>query len=207
MAERAHPDDPGFQDRHKTVKLLNLIPVKKKEQNPYRDALFWRYGLVQDVCAGKRVLDVPCGMGWGTSLLKGCLELHGLDIAPEAIDEASRRYGNHADFQVGSMAVLPFKSQSLDLISCLEGIEHVPKDVGLAFLAEAKRVLAPDGQIIVSSPHCNDAPHSGNPYHVYEYPPNEMHQLLSSFFKVEDVVSRVVDNLTISVFYARKVFD
>ena len=67
MSERAHPDDPGFKDRFRVEKMFGFIPVRRKVMNPYREALFWRYSLVNSLCAGKRVLDIPCGMGWGTS--------------------------------------------------------------------------------------------------------------------------------------------
>jgi ubiquinone/menaquinone biosynthesis C-methylase UbiE len=204
MAERAHPDDPGFQEREKTVRVLKFFKVKRKEPNEYRDAVFWRYSLIQEVCNGLDVLDVPCGMGWGTSMLRGCKSLQGLDISEEAIEEARRRYGHLASFDVGSMATLPFADRSFDLVSCLEGIEHVSKDIGRLFLAEASRVLRSSGRLIVSSPHCNNAPHSGNPYHVYEYPPEEMSALLQSSFVIENTTSREVDNLTITVFFSRK---
>lgn len=204
MAERAHPDDPAFQDRVETKKIFGVIPFERKVPNPYRDALKWRYAIVNEHCKGKRVLDVPCGMGWGTSMLVGCFELQGVDISPEAIDEARNRYKSKATFNLGSMEKLDFPDRSFDLVSCLEGIEHVPQAIAKSFVREADRVLDAGGLIIVSSPHCNNGPHSGNPYHIYEYRPEEMRSLLGEVFHVEREEARIVDNLTITMFYARK---
>lgn len=204
MAERAHPDDAGFQEIFKKKKILGLFPVKEKLPNPYRDAVFWRYEIVNQRCVGKHVLDVPCGMGWGTSMLSQATKVSGLDISEQAIDEARERYGINIDFQKGSMASLPFSDGVLDVVSCLEGIEHVPQDVALLFLAEAHRVLVKSGLLIVSSPHCTNAPHSGNPYHVHEYQPEELRKILERHFGIVEIISREVDNLIITVFVCSK---
>lgn len=204
MAERADPDHEGFKDRWEERKILGIISIKRKVVNPYRDAVYWRYGLVNERSSGLRVLDVPCGMGWGTSMLKGCASIIGLDLDKEAIDKAREKYGTIAEFYVGSMDKLPFSDRSIDLISCLEGIEHVPESVAMDFLNEANRVLEHDGLMILSSPHCNDAPHSGNPYHIREYRPNEMRQLLFPKFNIIEEKSKIVDNLTMTIFYCQK---
>jgi 2-polyprenyl-3-methyl-5-hydroxy-6-metoxy-1,4-benzoquinol methylase len=142
-------------------------------------------------------------MGWGTSLIKQTRSLRGIDISADAIGEARRRYGSHAQFQVGSMERLELPDESTDTIVCLEGIEHVPKDVASAFIADARRVLRHDGQLLLSSPHCSTGEHSGNPYHVYEYQPEEMRALLETCFRVEEVISRPVDNMIIHYFRSR----
>ena len=204
MSERAHPDDPGFRDCVELRKLFGFIPVRRKVPNPYREALCWRYAVVNSHCKGKRVLDIPCGMGWGTSMLEGCSVLHGVDISSEAVEEARCRYGHRAVFNVGSMEQLEFPDRTFDLVSCLEGIEHVSEAVALSFLGEASRVLDTHGLLILSSPYCNTAPHSGNPYHLREYRSEEMNALLETHFLVEHAMARTVDNLTITLFHARK---
>jgi ubiquinone/menaquinone biosynthesis C-methylase UbiE len=204
MAERAHPDDSGFKEKWQLVFRRRLIPWFRKTENPYRSAFFWRYGWVNNVSKSKDVLDIPCGMGWGTSLIRGTRSLKGLDLSTEAIKEAKKRYGRLADFEVGDMSALCLPDASVDVVSCLEGIEHVPQDVARAFLSEAYRVLRSDGLLMISSPYCRTQPHSGNPYHIYEYQPHEIRQLISEFFVIEDVVSREVDSLTVLYLTCRK---
>src|SRR5690242_5479118 len=54
-----------------------------------------RYVLAQPLCAGKRVLDIACGEGYGTSFLKssGAASVVGIDISEEAIAAANARFG------------------------------------------------------------------------------------------------------------------
>lgn len=52
MAERARPDIAGFQPG-----------------SPWREEFMKRYTAADTLVAGKKVLDCPCGVGWGTSLL------------------------------------------------------------------------------------------------------------------------------------------
>jgi ubiquinone/menaquinone biosynthesis C-methylase UbiE len=204
MAERAHPDDPGFQERWKLKRWFGLIPYWVRHKNPYREAFMWRYSWVSQYCANKDVLDVPCGMGWGTSLIRGARSLKGIDLNAEAIAEAQQRYGEHAEFGVGDMSRLQFTDSSYDVICCLEGIEHVPVDVAQQFLAEANRVLRPDGLMLISSPYCRTRAHSGNPYHIHEYRPEEIGAAVSRYFTVQETESRDVDILTVLYMKCRK---
>ena len=86
MAERAHPD--LFRNKIQRYMLWGFIPMIKYKRNLYRKAFFWRYKIAAKYCPDKVVLDVPCGMGWGTSLLKEAKEVHGVDISEDAIVEA-----------------------------------------------------------------------------------------------------------------------
>lgn len=204
MSERAHPDDTGFQEKWRISRIKGFIPWIRKHKNPYRQALFWRYNFVNTYCADMDVLDIPCGMGWGTSLLKKCRSLTGVDISEQAIGDAQLRYKDKASFQVGSMEKLDFQEGTFDLISCLEGIEHVPENVAQVFFSECSRVLRKHGKVIVSSPHCANGKHSGNPYHIKEYRPEELTLLMKPYFNILDTYCREVDNLTITMFVVEK---
>ena len=197
MAERAHPVEPGFQDRWVFRLRKGILPWISKVRSPYRAAFMWRYNWVSAYCSNKDVIDVPCGMGWGTSLIRGTRSLRGYDLSPDAIDEAKSLYGKKAIFEVGDMAKLDLPDASVDVVSCLEGIEHVPVEVGQKFLAEAHRVLRPGGRLLISSPYCRTAAHSGNPYHIHEYQPEEIQLLIGSYFKIENCERRDVDVMTV----------
>jgi ubiquinone/menaquinone biosynthesis C-methylase UbiE len=204
MAERAHPDNPGFREKWRFILRRGFIPWWSKKPNPYREAVFWRYKWVSSQCKGAEVIDIPCGMGWGTSQILGTRSLTGFDLSADAISEATRRYGKLAKFEVGDMCNLDRTDASVDVVSCLEGIEHVPVEVGRKFLEEAYRVLRPGGMLLISSPYCNTMPHSGNPYHIHEYQPDEIRSLLSEFFSIEDCVTREVDIMTVLYLTCRK---
>ena len=99
---------------------------------------------------------------------------------------------------------LPFHDLTFDLVVCLEGIEHVSANVGEAFIIEVTRVIRPGGMFFLSSPHCRMGEHSGNPYHLKEYRPEELVALIEPHFDIVDVITREVDNLIVSYFQARR---
>jgi len=197
MSERAHPHDPAFQDKWVIKRLCGVIPIPWLRRNPYRTALERRYRWVSEQCAGKDVLDIPCGVGWGTAKIKGARSIFGVDLSEEAISEAKKRFGSIAEFSVGDMQRLMFPDDSLDVVCCLEGIEHVPTEIGAVFLREAYRVLRPNGQLMISSPYCRHQAHSGNPYHVHEYRPQEIIDLLRRHFRIGNLFERDVDIMTV----------
>ena len=163
MAERAHPDDPAFRG---TV---------------YEERLRERYAFCLPFVQQRDVLDVPCGTGWGSSLLSGYASLTGLDIDRVAIDYARAHYPG-IRFVEGAMQNLPFDDHQFDTIICLEGLEHVALSDAQCFLREAHRVLRPDGTIIVTAPLLHNGKHSLNPYHLYEFTADELHATLMRYF-------------------------
>ena len=203
MAERISPEAPEF--RNKWFRLRRgFIPWFSFKGNPYRKAFYRRYQWINEYAKNARVLDVPCGMGWGTSLIKGCSSLIGVDLDPEAVNEAQQRYGKKAEFRVGSMEKLDFADESFDLVACLEGIEHVPQSVALKFLAECQRVLVPGGHLLVSSPHTPSGEHSGNEFHVHEYGTEELNSVLVQYLTVKKIESRTVGGLIVDFFTCQK---
>jgi O-antigen biosynthesis protein len=131
-----------------------------------------RYRLALLLVSGRRVLDAGCGVGWGTQLIveAGAAQVIGVDIAPEAIRQ-SRERCPQGRFVVGDLGALPLPAASVDVVVCFETIEHT-RDARRA-LDELRRVLRPDGVVLVSSPNPAVYP-AGNPYHVHELPPAEL---------------------------------
>jgi ubiquinone/menaquinone biosynthesis C-methylase UbiE len=176
MAERAHPEDPGFRDR--------WFGLKK---NPYRQKLYERYELCKPLLAGKIVLDVPCGTGWGTALLSGYRFAWGVDIAEDAIAYAKGRYEKPGvlEFKVGNMEHIPLDDDSVDVLLCLEGFEHVSEAVGAAFIEEAKRVLRRSGTLVMTCPVLDErGSDTGNPHHLCEYPEEQLISILNQNFRI-----------------------
>ncbi len=128
MSERAHPDDPGFKDV-----LFGLIKSR------YKKKLYERYNFCNKHIKGKHVVDIPCGVGWGTDLLKKAAFISGIDISKEAINYAKKHYENHnKKFYTGDMDSIPLKDNIADVVICLEGFEHVSKGIGAKFIEESK---------------------------------------------------------------------
>jgi ubiquinone/menaquinone biosynthesis C-methylase UbiE len=195
MAERISPDDPGFKKTFLRFYLRKgIIPWLSFKRNPYRQAFFARYEWVNQYSKDADVLDIPCGMGWGTSLIKHTKSLTGVDIDEASVEEAKQRYAKHATFQVGSMTGLDFPDETFDLVVCLEGIEHVSKEIAKSFVDESCRVLRPGGKLLVTSPHTQSGEHSGNPYHIHEYQTEELSAVLRQNYEVARPHSRSVSN-------------
>ena len=127
------------------------------------------------------VLDAGCGVGYGTQILAeaGATRVVGLDLSPEAVEDAVFRAGSIAEFVVGDLQDLPFPPHSFDAVVCFEAIEHVER--GDLVLDGFRRILRPRGVLLLSSPNRN-VYMPGNPYRDHEYTPNELEADLAKRF-------------------------
>jgi SAM-dependent methyltransferase len=145
-----------------------------------------RYGAALGCVAGKRVLDIASGEGFGADMLAAvAANVIGVDISVEAVDHARTRYATRTNlrFAVGSCAAVPVADASVDVVTSFETIEH--HDQHEAMLGEITRVLAPGGLLILSSPNrhvYSDVPGYRNPFHVKELYLDELLSLLRPHF-------------------------
>jgi SAM-dependent methyltransferase len=140
-----------------------------------------RYRFAIPYVAGKAVLDIGCGVGWGSRLLLdegGAAAVTGVDIFTPAIEYAEQHFSGPT-YLVGDMAALPVPDASVDVVVCFEALEHVHDHQ--AVLAEVQRVLRPDGLFFVSSPNPDVYP-EGNAYHLHEVKPDELRHSIASAF-------------------------
>ncbi len=133
-----------------------------------------RYAFAARLARGKRVLDAGCGAGYGSAELAASAEsVVGVDVAPEAIAFATSHYqAPNLRFEQASCTALPNPDGAFDLVVAFEMIEHLTD--WRAFLAEARRVLAPNGQLVISTPNRlyyteSRGPDGANPFHVHEF--------------------------------------
>ena len=133
-----------------------------------------RYAFAARLARGKRVLDAGCGAGYGSAeLAKYALSVVGVDVSADAMAYAREHYRlPNLGFEQASCAALPHADASFDLVAAFEVIEHLPD--WRQFLVEARRVLAPTGQLIVSPPnklyYAESRSRAGpNPFHAHEF--------------------------------------
>lgn len=146
-----------------------------------------RYLFATRLSAHRRVLDIACGTGYGAAeLARNAASVNGIDISEEAIAYAREHFVRpNLTFEAAPAQSIPLPDASFDLITAFEVIEHL--DDWQALLAEAKRLLAPGGQFLVSTPnksyYADSRKLAGpNPFHAHEFEFDEFHQALESFF-------------------------
>jgi SAM-dependent methyltransferase len=147
-----------------------------------------RYLFASRLCRFKKVIDLGCGSGYGSAeLAKKAESVVGVDLSEQAIAEAREQYPlANLQFQVGSLDQLPFADASFQLGVCFEVIEHLQEYRKL--LSEARRVLAPGGQLVISTPNIEYYAESRklngpNPFHEHEFSYQEFREVLSEFFE------------------------
>jgi SAM-dependent methyltransferase len=134
---------------------------------------------------GLRVVDLACGEGYGSDVLAaaGARSVVGVDANPEAHEHARLRYVRD-NLRFERDMVERF-DEPCDALVFLQTIEHVRDPAGL--LKRFKELLAPGGTAYVSTPNVltlapPGAQRSGNPWHVYEYRPQEFSALCRAHF-------------------------
>lgn len=146
-----------------------------------------RYALASSLVAGKSVLDIACGEGYGSAILaQQAASVVGVDIDPATVALAQRHYQaiTNLSFREGSCDAMGLSDHSVEVVVSFETLEHHDKHEEM--MLEIKRVLKPGGLLIISSPNkltYSDEPNYTNPYHVKELYYDQLTALLSRHFR------------------------
>ncbi|MCX5801430.1 MAG: class I SAM-dependent methyltransferase [Candidatus Eisenbacteria bacterium] len=143
---------------------------------------------------GGRLLEIGCAGGW---LLKAAREagwkVKGVEISREAAEFARAKLG--LDVFCGSLSEAAFPPHSFDVIYMADVLEHIPDPVG--FAGELRRIVAPDGHVVVCGPTALNAlwrrlgvlayglfnktrSIAAAPYHLFEYNPQTITRLFEN---------------------------
>lgn len=139
-----------------------------------------RYLFASQAAAGKTVLDIGCGVGYGSHLLArhGAYHVTAFDIADDAIQHAQEFYPHpNLEYLVASAEEFAFAKQ-FDVITCFELIEHVEhQHQAVRRMAAA---LKPDGTLFMSTPRPTGKMRSA--FHRRELSFLDFSNLLSCYF-------------------------
>jgi SAM-dependent methyltransferase len=96
----------------------------------------------------RRILDVGCGTGGNLDHLKHYGRTQGVDLSDIALRRSRQR--GHERVMFANATELPFASDSFDLVTALDVIEHLDDDV--RGLCEIHRVLRPGAPAVLFVP-------------------------------------------------------
>jgi ubiquinone/menaquinone biosynthesis C-methylase UbiE len=120
---------------------------------------------------GHRVLDVGCGTG---NLLRSLgkryrtVDLTGLDPDPKALARAARktrRAGLNIRLDEGFAQALPYPDASFDRVFSSLMLHHLDNESKNALLAEIRRVLRPNGQLVLADMMAEEHGHGRSRMH------------------------------------------
>lgn len=161
--ERAHPEHPDY-----------------KKGKPAYKRFARRYKRCLPFVEGKIILDVPCGVGWGTNTFSGVAkEIHGLDIDSESIQYGWEHYKG-IQFQAGDMRDMPYMGDYFNSVLCLDGYEHLERNDQGQFMKEVTRILKVGGVFILMVPLAGYS-NGKDPFHLHEPTMEELSADLSVF--------------------------
>lgn len=150
-----------------------FTPAEHNEWRHYGHQHLQRYRFALGMIEGRRVLDLACGVGFGSYVMAGAQgrEVTGIDLNEEAIVYGRSCY-KRPGLRLISADALQWQNNGalFDTVVSFETIEHLPDPV--AFVARVAEFLKPGGVFIVSAP--NTLQHKlapdpiPNPYHLSE---------------------------------------
>lgn len=155
------------------------------------------YRFAIDYVRDADVLDLGCGTGFGSAMLaEHARSVVGVDVAPDAVQFSTDRYGDSAGDnltfrQIGPLpdTRMPFDDASFDVVICFQVIEHIH---GVdSFLREIARVIRPGGVLVMATPDRRwrlfDWQKPFNRFHVTEWNPQQMREIMERVFPQVDL--------------------
>ncbi|MFN0117421.1 MAG: class I SAM-dependent methyltransferase [Elusimicrobiota bacterium] len=137
-----------------------------------------RYRFALDNIKPGRVLDIACGVGYGTHFLlkngeEKISQIIGCDISEFAIDYAKKKYSNPKIIYVLKDAYEFSDAEGFDTIVSLETIEHLP-DIE-KFISNISLMLRPGGKWINSVPVTPTM--DAIPFHLHDFTQDSFRRL------------------------------
>lgn len=169
----AHPEP--FTGERLTTAIAGQIQIEH----------YHRYLFARSLVGGMDVLDVASGEGYGSALLSQVARsVVGTEYADGTTRTAAGNFRRpNLSFLRADARALPLADGAVDAVVSFETIEHIDRQDD--FLREIRRVLRPDGLLIVSTPDrdvYSPAGTAANPYHVRELTEAEFLGLLRTAF-------------------------
>ena len=103
---------------------------------------------------GMNILDVGCGTGSHLELYQRYkCNLFGIDLSPSMLDIARERLGDSAQLELGDATDMPYEDDKFNLVISMLSLHEMLPETRSAVLYEIKRVLNPDGRLLLVDFH------------------------------------------------------
>ncbi|MES2376115.1 MAG: class I SAM-dependent methyltransferase [Bacteroidota bacterium] len=134
----------------------------QRATNDQLSTMMTRYHLAKKYAKNKDVLEIACGSGTGLGYIgEVATSVVGGDIDESLVNIATANYSGDNKIHIQQLDAqhLPFADNSFDLVILFEALYYIP-DVA-QFISESRRVLRPNGKIIIAT--VNNEWHGFNP--------------------------------------------
>ena len=146
------------------------------------------------------VLEIGCGEGYGINeLVQFSKKYIGVDKFDTYISEDIKKQNDIVFHRMEIPPLLNIEANSIDFVVTFQVIEHIQDDN--YFLREIFRVLKPGGKLLLTTPN-KLMSLSRNPWHIREYTPFEMKDILRKYF-VKSEVKGVYGNDIVMEYYKK----
>jgi len=126
-----------------------------------------RYAWAAEHCVDRDVLEVACGTGPGLGvLLSRARSVQAGDVSPPILEIARRHYGSRVALSRIDAHALPCADASKDVILLFEALYYLADPN--AFFRECRRVLRPDGRVLIATANKDLSDFSPSP-HSHRY--------------------------------------
>jgi len=153
------------------------------------------YSFFRGNSAGKRVLEIGSGDGYGGAYLaETALSVICVDYDSSVIERARKKYrAANLSFVNAPATLLPFPDASFDIICSFQVIEHIPENDLHLYLEEIRRLLAANGICYLSTLNLenavkSEATYTKHPAHCKEFVLRELEALLKEVFNSVSVL-------------------
>jgi 2-polyprenyl-3-methyl-5-hydroxy-6-metoxy-1,4-benzoquinol methylase len=143
-----------------------------------------RYETAARYAKDKRVLDIACGVGYGSKMLHlaGAASVVGVDLSEETLTYARKNHQSPGLQFVCANAEEFEWPEPFDLIVSFETLEHLPHPE--QFIRQMSQLLTPEGYLILSVP-LGETRHL-DAYHLHAFSQEDVFSLLEkSGFRIE----------------------
>jgi ubiquinone/menaquinone biosynthesis C-methylase UbiE len=102
----------------------------------------------------RRILEIGCGTGTNLNHYRESgNDVYGIDLSPSMLKAAQANLGENAHLLLGDASLLPYSTDSFDLVIAMLTLHEMPGSIRLPVITEISRVLKDKGYLLLIDFH------------------------------------------------------